>query len=182
MMKGIAISLLAGLLAVWGFVYSGSYNIGADEPHWPLTFKLLEAVRDRSIERHASGIQVPDLTDPKLIAEGAEHYAAMCSGCHLAPGMKETEIRAGLYPQPPNLASHEHEGSHDDGEWSAAQKFWVIKHGIKTTAMPAWGATHDDQSIWGLVAFLQKFPDMSVEQYRELTSDEHEHHHHHHDE
>jgi hypothetical protein len=94
---------------------------------------------------------------------GAEHYAEMCTGCHLAPGMKDTEIRAGLYPRPPNLVEH---GAHR----KPAEMFWIIKHGLKMTGMPAWGVTHDDQGIWGIVAFLQKLPDLSPQQYEELVT------------
>jgi mono/diheme cytochrome c family protein len=169
----IALAAL-GVAAGAGFVYSGAYNMAADEPHWPVTFKLIETLRERSIGAHAKGIEVPKLDEPKLIAEGAEHYAAMCSGCHLAPGMEDTEIRAGLYPQPPNLSAHAHGESHADMDMSAmaARQFWIIKHGIKMTAMPAWGTSHDDKAIWGLVAFLQKLPEMKPEEYKALTDGE----------
>ena len=36
--------------------------------------------------------------------------------------------------------------------------------------MPAWGPTHDDQRIWAMVAFLQKLPDLTPEQYQILTA------------
>jgi mono/diheme cytochrome c family protein len=142
-------------------VYSGAFNIAADVPHSSVVYELMEAVRDRSIAVRIGDVQVPPLDDPKLAAEGAKHYAAMCVDCHLAPGVKDSELRKGLYPQPPNLAEHIHAGP--------AEKFWVIKHGIKMSAMPAWGKTHDDQSIWGLVAFLQKLPELTPEQYQALV-------------
>jgi mono/diheme cytochrome c family protein len=158
-------TLVIGIAAIGGaaFVYSGFYNVGADDPHTRPVFAALETLRQRSITMHAKDIQVPDLDDPKKIAEGAEHYSAMCTGCHLAPGMKasDSEIRPGLYPQPPNLAER---GVHDPKE-----AFWVIKHGIKMSAMPAWGSTHDDESIWNMVAFVHKLPQMSVEEYQRLT-------------
>ncbi len=160
-----------GTIGGAGFIATGVYNIGADAPHWPLTHKLVEALRERSIAARATQLTVPNLNDPKLLGEGAEHYTAMCSGCHLAPGMEDTEIRAGLYPQPPNLAEHEHGESHDglDPAAMAARQFWIIKHGIKLTAMPAWGKTHDDDAVWGLVAFLQKLPEMSAAEYAALS-------------
>jgi mono/diheme cytochrome c family protein len=150
------------------FVISGSYDVGADVPHAPATFLLIEELREHSIARRAGSIAVPPLDDPSLVAAGAEHYAAMCTGCHLAPGMEGSELRAGLYPQPPKLAA--------SPAMPAAQQFWVIKHGIKLTAMPAWGTTHDDAAIWRLVAFLQQLPGMSEQRYRELTANGHHHH------
>jgi mono/diheme cytochrome c family protein len=50
------------------------------------------------------------------------------------------------------------------------QAFWVIKHGIKMSAMPAWGLSHDDATIWSIVAFLKKLPDMTPEQYKEIVA------------
>ena len=153
--------MLAGI-GGGAFIYSGAYDIGADAPHTAAVFEILETLRDRSVEEHAAGIQVPPLDDPKLIATGAEHYAAMCTGCHLAPGLDDSEIRPGLYPQPPLLYRQKDE--------NPAEQFWVIKHGIKLTAMPAWGPTHDDQAIWAMVAFLQKLPTLSAQQYAQMTA------------
>ena len=74
-----------------GVVYSGTFNIAADDPHWGVTSRTIEAIRDRSISRQASELIVPDkLDDPSLIASGASEYAEMCTGCHLAPDMSDT--------------------------------------------------------------------------------------------
>ena len=48
--------------------------------------------------------------------------------------------------------------------------FWIVKHGIKASGMPSWGPTHDDQRIWAMVAFLQKLPQLTPEQYQILTA------------
>ena len=172
-LKILIVLALLGAIAGAVVIYSGRYNIAADEPHWPVTYKLIEILRERSISAHAKGIEAPKLDEPKLIKEGAQHYAAMCSGCHLAPGMQDTEIRMGLYPPAPNLVGHEHgdgEGhAGSDDLATAVRQFWIIKHGIKMTAMPAWGTTHDDNAIWGMVAFLQKLPGMTPQEYSLLT-------------
>jgi mono/diheme cytochrome c family protein len=85
----------------------------------------------------------------------------MCSGCHLAPGMKRTEISRGLYPRAPELRR--------GTELTKAKQFWVVKHGIKLTGMPAWGVTHDDDLLWDVVAFVQKLPELTLEQYEVLV-------------
>jgi mono/diheme cytochrome c family protein len=156
------VALLAILIAGAAvFVYSGLYNIGADNRHFPLTFKVMETLRDRSIHVRSDDIKVPNLDDPKLILKGAGQYAAMCTECHLTPGQKDSEIRPGLYPQPPNLSQV---------RVDTKDAFWVIKHGIKMSAMPAWGASHDDDTIWSMVAFLQKLPGMTPQQYKEMVA------------
>jgi len=155
----IAVVIAAVFVAI--FVYSGVFDVAADVPHSELTARLIEAVRDRSIAVRIRDIQVPALDDPHLIAEGAEHYAAMCAECHLAPGVDKTDLREGLYPAPPNLTKHI--------AASATEMFWVVKHGIKMSAMPAWGKTHDDHSIWGIVALVQKIPELTPKQYQALV-------------
>jgi hypothetical protein len=37
------------------------------------------------------------------------------------------------------------------------------------TGMPAWGVTHGDDVLWDVVAFLQKLPDLTAEQYQALV-------------
>jgi mono/diheme cytochrome c family protein len=158
----VVVAVLALIAIVLGLLgYSGVYNIGADDPHWNLTYRTLQMVRDRSIHVRSQNIKVPNLKDPQLILKGAGQYAAMCTGCHLAPGMQDSEIRPGLYPQPPDLSK-----MHVDPQ----DAFWVVKHGIKMSAMPAWGFSHDDATIWSMVAFLQKLPDMAPAQYKAIVA------------
>lgn len=142
------------------FVYAGVYNVAADEPHWSFTQQLLRTVRDRSIASRSTGIALPNLADTALIALGAEHYREMCTGCHLAPGIGSTELRTGLYPLPPSLAKTSRRPQ---------EQFWIIKHGVKMSGMPAWGATHDDEAIWGMVAFLRQLPSLNAAEYAALT-------------
>jgi len=37
--------------------------------------------------------------------------------------------------------------------------------------MPSFGATHDDDEVWSIIAFVEKLPGMSVEQYRQLKQE-----------
>ena len=154
------LALLLVLAAFAGiFIYTGLYNIGADAPHSGLVYNALQELRERSIESRSRSIVPPaDLSSPKRIAAGAGLYAGMCTGCHVGPGVEKSELSQGLYPQAPELAR--------GTDLTAAQQFWVIKHGVKLTAMPAWGKTHDDQLIWNMVAFLQALPKLSPEQYK----------------
>jgi mono/diheme cytochrome c family protein len=154
-------ALLAAIGAAAFGIYGGLYNVAADIPHTQPVFWLMTTVRERSIAVRAAGAVVPsDLADPKRIAAGAGEYAEMCSGCHLAPGMKRTEISQGLYPRAPELRR----GS----GLTPAEEFWVVKHGLKMSGMPAWGVTHNDELLWSVVAFLRKLPELTPEQYRTL--------------
>ena len=135
------------------------YDIGADVSHTPPVHWFIEGLRDRSIAMRARDIEIPvDLNDPKRVATGAGLHIEMCGDCHLAPGMEKTEISQGLYPPAAELSrgfAH-----------SPAQEFWMVKHGVKVTAMPAWGSTHGDALMWDIVAFVRKLPAMSPAQYQ----------------
>lgn len=158
------------VVAVGVFVHSGAYDIGADAPHSKIVFTMLDELRDRSIEHHSGVVRPPsNLGDPKRIAAGAVLYNEMCTGCHLGPGVERSELSQGLYPSAPELAS--------GNDLSAAEQFWVIKHGVKLTAMPAWGKTHDDELIWDMVAFIRALPKMNAQQYRSAVANSQVSHH-----
>jgi len=151
--------VLIGVLAL--AIYAGIYDIGADEPHSQPVFWLMQMMRDQSIAAHATDAVPADLSNPKRIASGAVQYEEMCSTCHLAPGMKRTEISWGLYPRAPELRR--------DSRLTPAEQFWVVKHGIKLTGMPSWGVTHNDELLWDIVAFLHKMPELTADEYQALV-------------
>jgi mono/diheme cytochrome c family protein len=161
-----ALLVLVGAAAVG--IYAGLYNIAADVPHTQPVYWLFETVRDRSIAARARNTIVPnDLDDANRLSRGAGEYAEMCSGCHLAPGMKRTEISRGLYPRAPELRRKT--------DLTPAEQFWIVKHGVKMTGMPAWGVTHEDELLWDVVAFIRKLPELTPEQYETLVKDAPEH-------
>lgn len=151
------------IIAVVAAVYFalGFYDIGADAPHLGVTRTFIGYVRNRSIAVRVGDITVPSLNEPGRVADGASDYDAMCTSCHLAPGMAENEMRPGLYPKPPNLS--------EIPALPPAVQFWVIKHGIKMSGMSAWGKTHSDDEIWNMVAFLQKLPKLTPGEYKMLV-------------
>jgi mono/diheme cytochrome c family protein len=158
----LAVALLVLVVAAAVGIYAGLYNIAADVPHTQPVYWFLETVRDRSVAARARDIVVPnDLTDQTRISRGAGQYADMCSGCHLAPGMKRTEISQGLYPRAPELRRKT--------DLTPAEQFWIVKHGVKMSGMPAWGVTHDDGLLWDVVAFVRKLPELTPEQYETLV-------------
>ena len=154
----IAIVILGGL----GFVYSGVYHVGATDRHLDLTYWLLNTARVQSIKAHAAGISVPaGLDDQAMILMGTEHFAAHCAVCHGAPGVPKGDIARGLYPAPPDLSKAAR-------LYPSAELIWIVKNGIKMTGMPAW-SDHSDDELWASVAFLEKLPGMSEQDYAKLV-------------
>lgn len=157
LLLGIALAF-AVIAAALGIVIGGGvYNVAADDAHTPFIYNLLETARDRSIARHAADLKIPDLNEADSVRRGAGNYDSMCVGCHLGPGARQTELSRGLYPRPPNLSK--------PADFDPARAFWTIKHGIKSTGMPAWGKSMEDQYIWDMVAFIRQLPTMDADQY-----------------
>lgn len=168
-LKALFIVIVLFILGSVIFIYSGSYNIAATVPHTKPVEWILTEMKERSIERHSSGISTPPLDDPSLIEHGFSLYDNMCAGCHGAPG---AEPARGFNPPPPALADMA-------GGLEPRETFWVVKYGIKMTAMPESGSTHTDDEMWAIAAFVERLPDMTIEDYDLMKekSDGHTHEH-----
>ena len=151
------------MVAILGFAYSGAYDISADSPHSGFTKWLFSTTKHASVERQASNVEVPDLSDEALILAGVNDFNGMCAECHGAPGRAAEAMAKGMNPAPPDLAE-------EVLELSAAELFWVTKHGIKMTGMPAWGVTHDDDIIWPVIAFITTLPELDAAQYEKMLA------------
>jgi hypothetical protein len=77
----------------------------------------------------------------------------------------------GLNPPPPDLAD-------SAAHMTPAELFWVTKNGIKMTGMPAWGATHADEALWPVVAFMTRLPELDGAGYAALLAEAQGHGHH----
>lgn len=167
------------IVLIAAFVWSGSYNVAASVPHWKMTHWLLGKVRDQSISTHSKGIIVPSLNNSNFVETGFKNYHEMCRLCHSAPGYSLTEIARGLYPNPPDFTSKDMKMRNE------AELYWVIRNGIKMTGMPAFGPTHSEEELWGIVAFLKRLPNFRPEEYKAmikaagLDKEKEDHHHSH---
>ncbi len=100
---GALFTVFVAIVSVFAVVTSGVVNVGADQEHSPMMFSFLETARNRSIENASKDIVVPDLEKVELISSGGADYKDMCAGCHLSPGVAQTDFSESLYPKPPNF-------------------------------------------------------------------------------
>ena len=167
----VVLTLAGIVILLLTFIYSGIYNVSQLAPHNNVVRWMINKTKDRSIATRTDDIKVPALNNNSMITAGFKHYDEMCVKCHGAPGEEMDELAKGLTPDPPKLSEH-------TKEMEPQEAFWVIKNGIKYTAMPAFGPTHSDKDIWNIVAFLKnKLPNMSSEEYKQWQqqySSEHE--------
>lgn len=157
--------VLLVLLAIGGFLVaaSGIIPIAASSGHWGITRWFLEFSKSRSMATHSLGIAVPALNDPALVLKGAGHFESGCRPCHGAPGRLLPSIMQAATPAPPPLSSTVR-------EWDDAELFYIVKHGIKFTGMPAWPALERDDEVWAVVAFLRVLPDLDATSYDTLVA------------
>lgn len=167
-MKNVLVTLAIAFVLLLGLalaaIYMGVYDVSAARPEGSLTHWALSTTMDHSVKRHADGIVVPSLDDSTLLGVGFDHYSEMCVSCHGSPAGGKSEAGRGLNPSAPDLS----EAARD---WKPAELYWIIKNGIKMTGMPAFGPTHDEHELWAMVAFVQKLPGMSPEEYKAYSSE-----------
>jgi cytochrome c553 len=160
----VAISVVgAGALAIVTLVIlSGAPNIKASSRHWPITSWILDFTKRRSVATHATATTVPNLDDFSLIRKGAAHYELGCRTCHGSPKSPRPTIPMGMTPHPADLPKLV-------GRWKPEELFYIVKHGIKFTGMPAWPAATRDDEVWAVVAFLRRLPGLTAEDYQRLA-------------
>jgi mono/diheme cytochrome c family protein len=156
----LLVLVLIGLAVVW----TGGYNVAATQDHTAPVKWALQTTMENSIKTRADSLTAPARMTPQQIMAGGGRYKAMCQQCHGGPGVERAEWARGLNPSPPDLTR-----TADD--WRSREVFWILKHGIKMSAMPSFGGTHDDATLWSIAAFVKQLPKVSPARYAEIESE-----------
>lgn len=163
MMAGVALMVLISLAVL----ASGVINFGASHPPMWLEATLAPWAVDRCADVRAPSGKNP-FNDAAALAVGLDHYREMCVDCHGGPDVFVEEFAFGLNPPAPPLQSD------DVQEASDGELFWFVKNGIRMTGMPAFGGTHDDATIWKIVAFVRHLPKITDEEKTALKGEKSE--------
>ena len=157
----VVLLLLAGL---GGFLVatSGVIPLTASSGHWAVTEWILQFGKRRSVSTHTLTMQELRFDEPWLVMKGAGHYESGCRPCHGSPGVPTPRIAAAMLPLPPYLSTRV-------AEWSPEELFYIVKHGIKFTGMPAWQTQQRDDEVRAMVAFLLEMPNLDEESYERLV-------------
>lgn len=160
----IALLAAAGLGATALFVASGAYDISATAQHTQPVHDLLETTMRQSVRLRARGVVEPPagaLRDPARVERGAACFRAHCVACHGAPGVPMAPFAQGLQPVPDPLVGAA-------ARWRARELYWIVRHGIKMSGMPAWQQRLPDEDLWAVVALMQALPALSPDAWRAL--------------
>jgi mono/diheme cytochrome c family protein len=134
-------------LLVLGYFASGIADIRNDvkPPAWE-TAIMKPAVR-AAVKRNAANLSAPSAATEDSIIAGGKLYVRGCMGCHGEPGKAFAEDTA-HYPPIPQLP-------HVGTQYSEPEIYWIVKHGIRMTAMSAYGSFYKDDQLWSLAAFIR---------------------------
>lgn len=155
----LAVAALLAFIAAAAFIAVGAYNIAATVQHTRPVYWLLDVAMRRAVKLRTASIETPDLDDESRIRNGFAHYRRHCLQCHGAPGIAPDPFALGLTPAPAALVSTAR-------EWPSKEIYWVVKHGIKMSGMPAWEYRMSEQEIWDVVAFVEYMPALSPSEYQ----------------
>lgn len=155
----VALQLVGALLFAW----SGLYNIAASRGHFRFVAAFLEFGMRNSVETHSLAVTVPEtLASDDQARLGAAHYESICVRCHGAPGRTPSATLGSMLPHAPDLSTAVR-------QWNDAELFWIVKHGLKYTGMPAWPYQSRDDEVWAVVAFLRRMPRLDAAGYAALA-------------
>lgn len=138
---GMVLPVMVVLTLVGGLV-----PVTASSGHWPITEYFLHFVMQRSVSTHSIPIDAPAF-EPELWRLGKAHYQNGCAVCHGTPGQPIPIALASSVPSPPPLAAI-------SSKYTVEELFYIVKHGIKFTGMPAWPRQERDDEVWSVVAYL----------------------------
>ena len=68
-----------------------------------------------------------------------------------------------MNPSPPDLKEAA-------ADLTPAKVFWVVRHGIRMTGMPAFAGAASEEDLWSLAAFVKKLPDVSDADFKAWTA------------
>ena len=155
----LLLTVLAGAALV---VYSGVYDISASRQHTQWVYSLLETTMRQSVRLRARDINSPPLDDAARIQRGALCFQAKCAQCHGAPGVAAGDIGKSMQPVPGPLVNALQ-------RWAPREIYWITRHGIKMSGMPAWEFRLPDDTLWDIVAFVNRLPELTPQAYVDMT-------------
>jgi mono/diheme cytochrome c family protein len=158
----ITVALLVLALGGVAYVAVSTWRHGFSAREKPSRIEAFLARHARRIATPAGakGLKNPYQGTPESLAEAREHFVEHCSTCHGLDGRGDTPIGRNLYPKVPNMTDTETQRL-TDGEL-----FYIISNGVRFTGMPAWGSEDSPQSIWELVVFIRRLPQLSPEELK----------------
>ena len=148
-------TFLLGFIAAWVILPIATlacFRLGLAEtrsdatpPAWETS--LMRATVHASIGRIAAPLHRPPSGNfEDSIVEGGKLYYNGCMGCHGEPGKPGEDLSH--YPRVPQLPQV-------GTQYSEPELYWIVKHGIRMTAMSAYGPFYSEKQLWAIASFVR---------------------------
>lgn len=166
----LLLTLLLSMGIVLGVARSGLVPIQADAAPSTLEKKFFTMAVNASVSRRAAGESRADADASEDVQSGEAIYKAMCAQCHGQLNGRPSTLGASFYPPAPQLPGH-------STLYNETEVFWIVKHGIRNTAMPAFRHLLSDEDIRNVTAFVKQlqFQPISKDAKRDLPAPSAEH-------
>jgi thiosulfate dehydrogenase len=161
---GVVVGIVLVVSAGYLFMTRGGIFMGTDTKPLPLEETIAGAAITASIGKSADD-QSPLPVDETNLLAGAKIYMQACAGCHGRLDQESSGAK-GFYPSPPHLLS-QGMGVTDD---PVGATHWVVKNGVRFSAMPAFNQKLSDSEIWQVSLLLRnadKLPDSVKDSLRQ---------------
>jgi mono/diheme cytochrome c family protein len=152
-MRSFLGGVVATLLVVCGVTFlvinRGWIPVGADNPPGAVERRLAHMATDAYVARNAPRQENPAQPTAGNLIEGARVYEKHCAVCHGGAAPRISPLRTKFSPPAPQIVNRVPRDAD-------ATLWWITKHGIRLTGMPAWDGILSDDQMWKIIAFLKR--------------------------
>lgn len=145
--QGVVFALIVLSLGGWLYLRLGFADLRAKAPPSWLESQVLLTALHASAAHHAPREKNPIQATEANLLNGARLYRDKCADCHGRPDNPLSDYGASFYPPAPQFMKA-HPALPD------RENFYIIKNGVRRSAMPAWGNIMADSEIWEVALFL----------------------------
>jgi mono/diheme cytochrome c family protein len=151
---GVILTLLVLFVGGYYFMTTGRFDTRA-VGNTPSTFERRTAMKsmDEWVDQHAPKQANPFPPTMDNIMDGSMTYDKNCAMCHGSLKQPNSPLQTKFYPAVPQLMTN----TPDDPDGNL---FYVIKYGVRYTAMPGWDGVLSDDDIWKTVTFIKNSAQM----------------------
>jgi mono/diheme cytochrome c family protein len=144
---GIIFTLAVIGIGGYFMLHAGMINIVADQTPSKLERRMAGTALDASVEKRAASLKNPLEPTDAVLTEGMHIYVQNCASCHGSPKETDSKLGGSFNPHAPQFMKR-------TPDMPDNQNFYIAKHGVRLTGMPAWGKLYGDDDLWKVTTFL----------------------------
>lgn len=146
---------------------------GASRPPGAIEETLAQNVLGRWVHRNADSSANPFSPTPENLKAARTEYEEHCAACHALDGSARNRFEADFSPPVAKLTGGVQ-------KLSDSELYFIVAHGIRNTAMPAFGKAHSPDDIWRSVLWVRHLANLTpsekadIEQQVQHSTKKHE--------